>query len=67
MKRLIRMDYGAFGYIEGYVQARDGGSILNINRYKAKWREEAYQKGLKMGWKDAKDGKSCAVMIYNPK
>ena len=67
MKHLIRMDYGAFGYIEGYKNAQEGVSISNAKRYKAKWREEAYQKGLKMGWKDAKDGKSCAVMIYIPK
>lgn len=67
MKSLIRMDYGAFGYTEGYSQAQKGDSFSNAKMYKDKWREEAYQKGLKMGWKDASDGKPCAVMIYNPK
>lgn len=67
MKKLIRMDYGAFGYIEGYKKAQEGISISNAKMYKAQWREEAYQKGLKMGCKDANDGKPCAVAIYSPK
>ena len=67
MKKLIRMDYGAFGYVEGYMKAQEGISIPSAKKYKARWREEAYQKGLRMGWKDASEGKPCAVAIYSPK
>ena len=61
------MDYGAYGYIEGYKSAQKGVSVSNAKRYKAKWREEAYQKGLSMGWNDASEGKPCVVAIYNPR
>lgn len=67
MTRLIRMDYGAFGYTEGYYRFKQGLPFIKIKRYKAKWRQDAFATGLKMGWDDAKADKKSAVYIYQPK
>lgn len=65
-RRLIRMDFGCFGYLEGYQRFKDGLDLVKYSKYKAKWRDDAFNLGLEMGYKDAKKGKKSAVYIYNP-
>jgi hypothetical protein len=63
---LIKMDYGVRGYNYGYELFKKGFPIEKLYRYKAKWRNDAVNLGIELGWEDAKDGKERGVMTYNP-